>query len=652
MRFAYIDSKGKEIELDSVEALALRIELGAISEETKLYDVSQDRWAPAKEHPIFQSLSSGKPVEEAGEAAAAAPEPEEGGGPEAEATAPPGAKAGGPPKPKAGPPKAKAGPPKPKKKAPPPAEEGQEPEEAAGETAAAEAEAAEEEPELPDAASGFMGPEMEGATAEVHEPEVSGEVEPVSFADVMEDEEETAEEKEAAAEEEVAPDEAAAEAEEEAGDDVLDMELDLAEEVGEEEPEAEEAAEPEEEEAASFDLEGELELEEDEAPPAAPPTAEADADTEAEAEETAAGAGRGLDLEGALDWAGLDQGESAGEEAAPGAPERERADMFGPEGMEAEAEPADDEGLELEPAHAAARATAGPDAAPATEKEAAKKRKRSAAPRPAHWEGRSIGDEKSGGIGKILVLLVFLAALGGGGWYFFMGPGATQPEPEPELPPAPGLPAALVPTMNSLADPAMAALLERADSLWGAGGSPEAPGRSWLTGDYFAAASQYGHIEQYWRTMQELVADLRERDEELFREAMEAQLQEVVETGELSDEETGAILDRAEWEFMAATTLNDPYAPADSLSAAALQLHDLLLSREADILTEGEAGGGFGSADPILDVIVQDESLRTSMNARLDRVLRTLAETEAPTPVTTRGLLAALFEKVRAAAFP
>ncbi len=69
-------------------------------------------------------------------------------------------------------------------------------------------------------------------------------------------------------------------------------------------------------------------------------------------------------------------------------------------------------------------------------------------------------------------------------------------------------------------------------------------------------------------------------------------------------------------------------------------------------MTESEAGGGFGSADPILEVIVQDQELRSAMNERLDRVLRTVAESEAPTPVTTRGLMAALYEKVRASAFP
>jgi hypothetical protein len=57
MRFAYIDSNGNEVPIPSVDALALRIELGAISEETQLYDAHADQWGPAHTHEIFHSLS-------------------------------------------------------------------------------------------------------------------------------------------------------------------------------------------------------------------------------------------------------------------------------------------------------------------------------------------------------------------------------------------------------------------------------------------------------------------------------------------------------------------------------------------------------------------------------------------------------------------
>ncbi len=57
MRFAYIDSQGNEVSIPSVDALALRIELGAIGPDTELYDAQADRWGPARTHEIFHTLS-------------------------------------------------------------------------------------------------------------------------------------------------------------------------------------------------------------------------------------------------------------------------------------------------------------------------------------------------------------------------------------------------------------------------------------------------------------------------------------------------------------------------------------------------------------------------------------------------------------------
>ncbi len=57
MRFAYIDSNGNEVPIPSVDALALRIELGAITENTQLYDAQADQWGPAHTHEIYHTLA-------------------------------------------------------------------------------------------------------------------------------------------------------------------------------------------------------------------------------------------------------------------------------------------------------------------------------------------------------------------------------------------------------------------------------------------------------------------------------------------------------------------------------------------------------------------------------------------------------------------
>jgi len=64
MRFAYIDSNGNEVPIPSVDALALRIELGAITEETQLYDAQADQWGPAHTHEIYHSLARSSGTDE------------------------------------------------------------------------------------------------------------------------------------------------------------------------------------------------------------------------------------------------------------------------------------------------------------------------------------------------------------------------------------------------------------------------------------------------------------------------------------------------------------------------------------------------------------------------------------------------------------
>lgn len=64
MRFAYIDSNGNEVPIPSVDALALRIELGAITDDTQLYDAQADQWGPAHTHEIFHTLSRDAEEEE------------------------------------------------------------------------------------------------------------------------------------------------------------------------------------------------------------------------------------------------------------------------------------------------------------------------------------------------------------------------------------------------------------------------------------------------------------------------------------------------------------------------------------------------------------------------------------------------------------
>ena len=93
-RFIYIDTKGKEVPIPTVDALALRIELGAIKEDTRLYDGAGDRWAPAGEHEVFRSIVREQQERTAGFVAPPPPAPAAGAPP-----GPPPATAGRAPNP-------------------------------------------------------------------------------------------------------------------------------------------------------------------------------------------------------------------------------------------------------------------------------------------------------------------------------------------------------------------------------------------------------------------------------------------------------------------------------------------------------------------------------------------------------------------------
>jgi hypothetical protein len=109
MRFAYIDSHGNEVPIPSVDALALRIELGAVGPETQLYDAQADHWGPANTHEIFHTLAR----DAQSDSGFVAPPPP---------VAPPPRAAPRPAPPAAAPSKTKpASPPKPKPKQPEPA---------------------------------------------------------------------------------------------------------------------------------------------------------------------------------------------------------------------------------------------------------------------------------------------------------------------------------------------------------------------------------------------------------------------------------------------------------------------------------------------------------------------------------------------------
>ncbi|NNF27426.1 MAG: hypothetical protein HKN73_09420, partial [Gemmatimonadetes bacterium] len=55
MRFAFMDEQGRQVHVASMEDLAQHVRQGDVGDDTELYDALEDRWAPAREHPMYVS---------------------------------------------------------------------------------------------------------------------------------------------------------------------------------------------------------------------------------------------------------------------------------------------------------------------------------------------------------------------------------------------------------------------------------------------------------------------------------------------------------------------------------------------------------------------------------------------------------------------
>ncbi len=643
MRFSYIDSRGEEVPLDSVEALALRVQIGVIRSDTRLYDASADRWAPAEEHPIYQNLvsSAGTKDRSRPSTSRAGPEAPSGG---AQAPSDPG-EAAEPPSPEepiALPPDAPASEEPIAEPVQPDGEEG--------------LPAAGEKPAPGPAGAGAL--DWEELTGE--ESEAAGEV-PAPVIDEPPAEEDAAP---AAAEDEALEDEGPEDEDFEEFD-LGELTLDPAEEL--ESPAAAESgeeAESADEDDVSFDVEGGLQLEEQFAdtaadpgteaasdagvpvdePPEEPPPAEpgsGEAETPEETPEETATEGLELtDMAGEMEWA--DEEADAEEEPAGAVPQRIRdPNPFGPE-VPPEEEPAALSGEAAASASGPASEGEGeleedvaPPAGPAPGEPAdVPAPPRSRAPRPEHWERRSVEARRSR-TPLLLAGLLVLAILGGGGWYLLAGPGAGGAAETAEATPPPPLPEGLVPVKERIGDAAYAGFMGWVREVRESLDLPAGSGPEWLEGRYFAQASGYPQVRLFWDAWRGFLDRLRSGEEEAFRAAVERSLE--AEEG-LDAGAVPILRERLAWEFDRAWDERDAvYRPLETLSEAALDFHELLVRREDEI--RYDPGSSGLSQDPILEVVVSDALLRSEMNERIDRVLRSIAEVGASPPLTADGLL-------------
>jgi hypothetical protein len=646
MRFAYIDSQGKQVPIPSVDALRLRIALKAIVDETVFYDAASERWGPAREHEIFRTLKK-ELNEQEGEGFVAPPL-------EPDAEAPP---------------------------APTASEPVQEPEAQAPDDGTIEGLDTGELEVEELALDGVGGAKVEGRAGSDEEttddewhfeisnaPTDAGEAgRPAGLpAEPMESAPHVDPPGGTDPADEVDPG-GAASADGAEGDDGgvvplgtsswLDLEENEESAVFDLDETHFQGADEADDDVGHATPDGFETLEvpggHDELAAADPPPLEGlsqdrfeDVDEVDDADplehagwgdepppETDEGAGdfgdgEPLMLEGAAD-AVLPETPvpTEGAESVPGAP-----GMHPPSG-DAPSETEPREPSDSEPSFPTREEVA------ARRAEAVAKRGPRAGPPPARRR-RSRGGV---GIAGVVGLLVILA---GGGWWF-MGRdsragsaddgGASAGEPIL----LPDVPSELEPRMRELAVEVRQATIDDLRALPAMAQAPGEPDRDWLAGIYMASASRYAEIESYWIAMERLLRTLQVAEDSVFV----GRLDRTLAREALPTDTAGMLEERILAGFRATSRDRGAvYQRARAVSEAAVRLHAFLVEHEGEIAYVPEVGGL--SADPVLEAVPANPALGNEMWDRVGEITAAMDALDFLDRVTTERFVGAVLDRL------
>lgn len=196
----------------------------------------------------------------------------------------------------------------------------------------------------------------------------------------------------------------------------------------------------------------------------------------------------------------------------------------------------------------------------------------------------------------------------------------------------PPLAAELMPEMRDASDAALAEVFEGARVSWVEAGGLEAPPADWLAGIYLAQASQYASAETFWEGMDQYLSAVRAIDLADFDAAFAA---EMTARGTPATE-AAAMRARADSGFVAAADAREAtYASLQALVDSALRLHQFLIANEANI---EYAPASTVTTDPVLEVSPASEEIAEAMGELIDAVTGALGDLGYRDQVTAAGL--------------
>lgn len=592
MRFAYIDSNGNEVPIPSVDALALRIELGAITENTQLYDAQADEWGPAHTHEIFHTLSRDAADDDgfvAPPPVASAPvadAPADAGTPQSAAPAD-GAAEGG----------------EGSESAPVEGEAAPAPKDSAAVVEKQEEPAEEEDPSfgltLADAPP--APPDDEGAGDDAAAAELQTGTAPAGSTE--------AEEPRRADEEDDLP--------------YLELEPDAPDADDEEPLDLGPSSDtPDEESEAVFDfgdMEEALEVEESD-------EAEEPMDFSPASDGGTTDLGGGMELETAMEFdaADFDTGDDSSLDLET--PMSEFSPAEPPSWMEEDDSAGGDEVLDFSSVGAGTEEEAERDA-PAKER----RTPRSRPSPPRHRRQRNLAVP--------LVGIVAILAVGIGGyvaWPVVSDRLASMGQPDDPEVIIPPLAEELMPVMRGAADAVLASIQDQARTDWAASSSVTEPPAGWLTGLYLATAGDYPAVEGFWTGISDYIGQMRSVDLGTFDAAMRAEL----EARGVPDADVAPIMARADSGFVAAAPDRaEVFDGFQGLADAALALHRFLVANQDNI---EHAPAAAETTNPNLEVDPATEEIEAAMNDRLDAYFRAQAALGVRDKPTAAGLMSML----------
>ncbi len=188
-------------------------------------------------------------------------------------------------------------------------------------------------------------------------------------------------------------------------------------------------------------------------------------------------------------------------------------------------------------------------------------------------------------------------------------------------------------------------MLAAVDSMAVALELPDAPPEDWLGGYYLSHAGEFDSVRRYWSAYRSYLRGVKAQDAVLFRRGLASALQDL----EVQPHRRPDLIEAAAARFRAGRAGRDSlYDAMSAVAEAAVDLHDFLVEREAEIEYDPVRTGRI-SRDPVLEAYASGEDARAALEEHLDRLLDRMERVNGLKPVHTDELQAVLFDNLRAA---